>query len=226
MAYTLDVVLDPAADQLSELDPPLFRRQFSTSRFGSPGDLANDVRGAGFDHEVLDAPISGLAGPSATDEAVAYADEDMEAALLAAGAAPRGAAEQAKITVFWSPTSSGSHVPSAILIDAAEPLWRERSAPRLEVLGGQDDPGYTRVVPGTEPALGLRSMAGIGRFVRSTSGTRTLAFLEPATSGAEVLAIDLRLVRHASSLFSIAADTQPLFEHRLPTRPPWEVVDE
>lgn len=225
MAYTLDVVLDPEPGGGSDLDPPLFRRQFSTSRFAGPADLAADIQLRGLTNDALGSSLVGLDGPADPDGATVHTDEAIEAALLAADSTVRGPADEPRTQLLWAPDASGTFRPHAILVDAAEPVWRERAAPRVEVLGGQSDPSYQRVVPGTEPALGLRGVAGIDRFVRSPSGTRTIAFLHPPDPGAEALAVDLQLVRHPSTLFSIAAASSTVLAHTIPLIPPWEVVD-
>jgi hypothetical protein len=126
--------------------------------------------------------------------------------------------------VLWRPLN-GRHVPHAILLDAAESLWRFRDAPRLEVVPDQPDPAYQRVVPGQETALHLEATGRVTGFVRSPAGTRTLVLLDDAAWPAAGATVVLHLVRPASALYGIAERRATLTTLPLGGVAPWEDDD-
>jgi hypothetical protein len=97
-----------------------------------------------------------------------------------------------------------------ILIDASEPLWRTRSEPRLETVPNQNDPAFQRVVPQNVPALEILEQAGasIARFVRTRSGTRTLAIVATPSPPAAGATITLAARTVASALYGIAEQSR------------------
>jgi hypothetical protein len=223
MSYTLDIELDPPDPVPSPPQPatPLYRRQFATSKFANVAALIAELRARRVRHRALSAPIGGLPGGS---PAIAT-DQEIQDALVAAGEQALPAAEATGITVYWAPRAGGGFAPHAILIDAAEPLWRTRSEPRLETVPNQDDPAFKRVVPQRVPALEVVEQGGsaIARFVRSPGGTRTLAFIadtfSPPPGGAP---ITLAAQRHASALYNISARSDVIIALTLTARAPWE----
>ena len=223
MSYTLDIELDPPDPAPSPPQPvtPLYRRQFATSKFANVAMLIAELRARRVRHRALTAPIGGLPGGS---PAIAT-DQEIQDALVAAGEQALPAAEATGITVYWAPRAGGGFAPHAILIDAAEPLWRTRSEPRLETVPHQDDPAFKRVVPQRVPALEVVEQGGsaIARFVRSPGGTRTLAFIadtfSPPPGGAP---ITLAAQRHASALYNISARSDVIIALTLTAQAPWE----
>ena len=67
-----------------------------------------------------------------------------------------------------------------------------------------------------------RGQTRIRHFVRSTGGTRTLAFLQrsPVLTASETLTIEI--VRTSSALFGLAEQSAVLLELELSPTPPWE----
>jgi hypothetical protein len=226
MDYTLDVEMDPAPAPPPADEPrvPLFRRTFTTSRFASVAALVEDLQRRRIRHRALKAQISGLAG-------TVVADAVLQEALATAGEQALPAPETSGIVVYWA-RRPGATVFSlhAILIDAAEPLWRTRQEPTLETVPGQLDPAYKRIVPGEADALRLveQGSSAIARFVRSPGGTRTLAlvkdsFVVPAAGAT----ITIRAERPASTLYGLAADAVTVLALELGDAgaAPWETDD-
>lgn len=216
MAYTLDIETVPAPNLVpGKPIVPLFRRQFTTGRFISVAALVDEVKANPVRHTVISGPITGLPGPAAADVAI-------EQALSAAGLPVPGAPAAGGRTVLWRPVGSGHHVPHAVLIDASEPLWRLRDVPKQEPVDGSTDPSFQRIVPGEEPSLELRGTAPVTRFVRSPSGTRTLAFLDDAVWPAAGATVVIDAVRPASTLYGTAGQLVNISTLRLGGGAPWE----
>jgi hypothetical protein len=213
MSYSLDVETVPRPIR----DPddrrpyaPLYRRSFTTSRFRNAAALARDVLTTKLRHRYLPRAVALTPG--------VMSDQALEAALLAAGDEARPAADRAGVTLYWPAAG-----PRVLLVDAAEPLWRDRSEPRLEVVPGQDDPAYMQVLPSRVTALEIVDASVtpvVDFFVRSPAGTRTFVVLRPIASA---VTLRLELHRPASTLFAIAEETALLVELPIDAQPPWEV---
>lgn len=185
MDYNFDIELDPASPSPSPEASvlPLFRRSFSTSKFASIEALADDVRQNRIRFRWLSSQIDLL--PAAGHFAAA-ADKEIQDALFNAGDQALPASSQTGITIYWAKRPGGTAFkPHVIMIDAAEPLWRTRIEPELEVVPGQDDDAFKHIVARTTDAMELieQGTSHIARFVRSTSGTRTLAFVSDSFTG-------------------------------------------
>ncbi|MFC8350045.1 hypothetical protein [Streptomyces sp. NPDC057280] len=226
MDYTLDVELDPQppAPPATQASTPLFRRTFTTSRFASVAALADDLRGRRIRHRALTARIAGLP----TDAVAVASDEELQAALMAAGEQALPAPAEGGIVVYWAQRASKTRfTPHAILIDAAEPLWRTRQEPRLETVPDQLDPAYKRVVPTEVDALRLveQGSAAVASFVHSPGGARTLAVLADAAVGTSDTLVSIAAERPASTLFGLAQRTTTVLTLTLGPQAPWETDD-
>ncbi len=223
MAYTLDIEAQPVpAPPSGKPVVPLFRRHFRTGRFTTLGALVAELKARPLLHRVLTGPVTGLTpGAAATDLQI-------ETALAAAGLAPLGAPDRGSRVVLWRPHPSGHHVPHAVLLDADEPLWRFRDAPRQEVVPNQPnppDPAYMRIVPGREPSLQLTATGPVVGFVRSTSGTRTIVLLDDASWPAAGATVTIDAVRPASTLYGFAGESARVTTLPLEGRAPWDEED-
>jgi hypothetical protein len=136
--------------------------------------------------------------------------------------------ETTGFTILWR-EASGQYYPYAVLIDAAEPIWRIRQEPlKKAVVNEQNevlDPAFVVYEQQTVEHLKLRPASGqtrIRHFVRSTGGTRTLVFLQrnPLLTASETLTIEI--VRTSSALFGLAEQSAVLLELELSPTPPWE----
>jgi hypothetical protein len=218
MAYTLDIEAQPVpAQPAGKPVVPLFRRHFRTGRFPSLGALVSELRARDLEHRVLSGPITGLSAGVATDLQI-------EQALEAAGLAPLGPPDRGSRVVLWRP-SGNRHVPHAIVLDADEPLWRFRDAPRQETVPGQPDPAYQRIIPGREPSLRLTSTGPVTGFVRSPAGTRTVVLLGDANWPQNGATVTISAVRPASTLYGFEGETVVVTILPLEGRAPWEDDD-
>jgi hypothetical protein len=224
MAYTLDIVTDPAGPTPPAGQPvvPLYRTRFTTSKYASFEALANDLGGSKVSHRHLSAPLSGLTPPTGGGAASA-SDQDIESAFLAAGEQALPAPSENTITIYWL-QSGGNYVPYCLLLDCTEPLWRWRQEPAL-VPVDQNDPSFVIVQITPTAALTVEEIGGsnVGGYLYSTSGTRTIAFFAsgfaPAPGGTTVT---LSLHRSASQAFGLADATAMIIALPIAPNAPWE----
>jgi hypothetical protein len=227
MAYTLDIETVPPMPAPSDGRPvvPLFRRAFTTGRFLGLADLVEEMKQRALEHRPLTAAPTGLpTGPGVHT----VADLAIETALIGAGLDALPAPDRGGRIVLWRPTTAGSYVPHAVVLDAAEPLWRLRDEPKQEVVDPSTDPSFQRVVPGQNPSLLLEAVGAsrVRSFVHSPSGTRTIVLLDDATWPAGGATVQIDAVRPASALYGtveerVRVTTIPLDDHA-----PWEDGDE
>lgn len=235
MAYTFDIDLNPADGIASGASKvPLFRRAFRTSRFADLEDFADTINTMPVYSVALTNALSGLPSPgptegtSRTDIATAT-DIDIQNALTAAGMPPTKGAEKTGLWILW--TASGSSFrPYAILIDAAEPMWRLRTEPsKNKVLDGANneiDPQFQIWENGRTMGLELLEHSGtsiIDHFVRSAGGTRSLLMINPSAlspSGDTPLTIDIR--QPGSTIYDLTEKRETLITITLEQKAPWE----
>ncbi|MEZ6062524.1 MAG: hypothetical protein R3C19_19450 [Planctomycetaceae bacterium] len=233
MAYTLDIETDPSDPATGAATVPLFRRQFRTGRFASPAALVADLRERHIRHRALTGPILNLPSgtpltPGGTPVGTAT-DIELLNAMSAAGEEPMPAPSISGITIYWIPNATGTGFsPHAVLLDAAEPLWRTRFEPVLETVPLQappNDPAFQRVVLKDVPAMEVTASPAniVQRFVKSAGGTRTLCFLNPGLSVPDSgLPLRLSVHRPASLLFSLPNEVTTIVDLVLKSAAPWE----
>jgi hypothetical protein len=223
MAYTLDIEVDPPNPPVTDQPIlPLYRFHYTTSRFPNLTALVAQLRASLMLHRPLSAMLTGLPGGAV----VTATDLQIQEALRVAGEQALPAAALSGIRIYWAKRNGqDTYTPHAILIDAAEPLWRTRSEPRLETVPGQDDPAFQRIVAQKVEAMRIIEEGGatISKFVRSPGGTRTLAiFSDSFTPQGNGTTIKLIVQRLKSDLFGIPELKEALPVITLVPSPPWE----
>jgi hypothetical protein len=231
MAYNFEVELsDPYPINEGEAITPLYQRSFATSRYASLHELAAVIRSQRVRHR----PLNGSIPLPGDDGSVSVAtDLRIQYALQTAGEPALPAIEESRLTMYWHrPVGAEGFIPHAILIDAAEPLWRWRREPTLETVldaeGNVIDPAFQRLVNGSAPSLKIGEVPGnnlVTHIVRSASGTRTLVFLSDTTPE-EGKMLHLQLRRPANELYGLAQDAADLVALSLDFPAPWEEEDE
>lgn len=221
MGYTLDinrVPTDPdvSASGESEL---VFRRFFSTSRFPSLMDLADDLGKGAVAHRFLDKKLFPDFVPDSTPQVIR--DQDIQDAFTAAGEQALPAPDTNRIVIYWGDNGNGTWSPDVILIDSTEPLWRWRKEPGFEAPDPYNDPSFKIVTIAPVPALEVVATDGaaISGFLHSPGGTRTIIVLSPFGGG---MTVSLALHRPLSKIFDISevfATIKPLV---IGPEAPWE----
>jgi hypothetical protein len=225
MAYTLDIVTDPAPPPPADGSPqvPLYRTRFTTSKYPSLQALAADLGGATISHRHLSGPLATLTAPTGGASAPA-SDQDIEAAFLAAGEQALPAPSNSTITIYWIPGPGGAYVPYCLLMDCTEPLWRTRQEPAL-IPADPSDPSFTTVQITPTPSLEVAETGGanIAGYLFSTSGTRTIAFLVPGFAPPpEGTTVTLALHRPASTAFGLTDAVAKVVAVTIGPLAPWE----
>jgi hypothetical protein len=141
---TLPFLLDPLTDYVVDLEAldehgavavpppvpgavgerPLHRHDFTTSRYRSRHELAEDVRLALPESLLLDdaSALSALSDHTA--------DASFDRALHESGLEVRERPETPRITVFWDDAATAAAI--GVLIETPEPVWRTRLEPQPE----------------------------------------------------------------------------------------------
>jgi hypothetical protein len=225
MAYTLDIVTDPAAPAPADGQPqvPLYRTRFTTSKFPSLQALAAALGASSIAHRHLSGTLSTLTPPAGGHSAGA-SDQDIQSAFLAAGEQALPAPSDSSITIYWTPGSGGAYVPYCLLLDCTEPLWRTRQEPTL-VPVDPSDPSFTvvQIAPATALEVVETGGSNIAGYLYSTSGTRTIAFLVPGFAPpAAGTTVTLALHRPASAAFGVADAVATIVAVTIGPQAPWE----
>jgi hypothetical protein len=233
---TLTLPLEPMTNYILDIEPtprpappadkpayPLFRRQFSTSRYATMQALATDVFGRTPVHRAVQdaSALTALAALHPGSTAVAVSDVELEQVLRAIRWGDLARPADPRVTVLWA-TAPGvtSERAVAILLETPEPLWRWRDVPEHVT-----DPNGTRRWELRQQAsleVGDTGAAGTPtRLVHSTDGARTVVVLSPfviATGGR--VALELRRMHHPLFEGDVAVEREPLVTLKL-ARPPW-----
>lgn len=208
--YVFDVEAPSGA-----IEQPLYRQRIATSRYANCEAMANDLRRSYIADRRVPNPEALLA------LATLAPDESFDAALVDAGLGVEARPGIPRVTILWNDASPAT--PIAILLDTPEPLWRTRLEPE-PLRAGDGRVIAWELVP--KPWLEVEEMIAadgprVARFVRDSSGYRTLIVLEPNARGRTV---SLGLVRNTHPLIDPDAVDGPLpmLEVFL-ERAPWEV---
>ncbi|QMV00791.1 hypothetical protein GHV40_04495 [Devosia sp. D6-9] len=215
----IPIPLDPYTDYLMDVElvdidaPPdargpfVLRRSFSTGRYKDVGDLAGDLLGTRPEQRFakpgrIAALVAGFAGRQPQGG-------EFEDALAAAELPRRKPGDATRCTIFWEATAGGGPaVPSGIMIEAPEPLYRDWLLP-VEVTDPEPDP-ITRVE--LRPRRWLEivkpqgSEAFVGDIVADQDGRRVIAALLPAARD-QLVGLSLRRIALNESYLDGAAAT-------------------
>jgi hypothetical protein len=131
------------------------------------------------------------------------AGHELDQALVAAGLEPLPVPAFPRVVVFWQvPPAGGSPAPAAVLIDAPEPLFRQRPVPTEVSSDGMkryrlDPQPWLDVVP--DPA----TAALVDVVVPAPGGQRALVTLHAGARG-QRLVVNLRRTTYPGLLFDPA----------------------
>jgi hypothetical protein len=223
--YLLDIVrvTSPGAD--GDL---VYRRAFATSAFRTLADYARYCLGSHITHRAVP---TGLAAKVAVAFATrAPEGEELDNVLCGRadppyqGIEPLPVPEQPQIIVWWETVAGSPPQPSAVVIDATEPLWRSRERAKLVTLPKTNVQHWEL---SREPWIWPEDAAGpagpVARIVPAPGGQRAIVLLDPGARGKH---LQLNLHREAfrqAYLDGIMAlnDDEPLADVSL-LKAPWE----
>ena len=174
--------------------PFVLRRSFSTGRYRNVGDLAGDLLGTRPEQRFakegrIAALVAGFAGRQPEGR-------EFEDALAAAELPRRNAGDVARCTIFWeTPAGGGAAVPSGIMLESPEPLYRDWSLP-VEVTDPQPDP-ITRFEMRPRRWLEVVKSSGsealVGDIIADQDGRRVIVALLPAARD-QLVGLSLRRI--------------------------------
>lgn len=231
MPYTFDINLVPAEPVPDgEADKPLFRRSFVTSRYANLEALVDDLAQQPLRHKALRQSPSGLPSgiPGPEPSVHEMHDVELENILMNSGYIPDELPERSGFTLLWN-SSSGGFVPYALLVDAAEPVWRksviaqarEVKNAQLEVI----DPNFKIYENQPVDSMVMLKSAGesrISHFIRSSGGTRTLVMLKQTPIPAAGETVTVRIAQMEQTFFNLPRKEMDLIRITLYPEAPWE----
>ncbi len=226
---TLPIALEPSDEYILDLEAqhgayvarpaavdPLLRRHFSTSRYGSWRDLANEIAASPVtDRRVVNASVLGTL--VATDPTGALADDELERALRALRWGDLTRPAHARVSLLWSdpPAPGAGSTAVALFVESPESLWRSADVPALDPATGAYELGkatWLDVVSGPAP------FPTFSRLLRSLDGARILAILAPTLATQPAL-VSLRLRRTPLPIFEDGATAEQASLCDVPTVP-------
>ncbi|PEC65014.1 hypothetical protein [Bacillus toyonensis] len=230
---TLKMKLEPLTNYILDLEAhptfghssyPLFRRNFSTSRYENLMAFAADLNQTLVVHRRVAnaAPITGLAAKSLGTMTLQIHDQDFEDALREVRWGDLALPRKPRLTVIWQ-DGVGSMPPQPIgmLIETTESLWRWRDVPQ-EV---NDENGNYQYQLQPQPWLDVfeTPIDGpvVSRLVFSTGGCRTLIIFNSTARGG-TLSLSLRRYHHMLFEGNNSVETAALQVVSL-AKAPWEV---
>jgi large repetitive protein len=239
-AVTIPIPLDLYTDYLLDIEmldvsaadgspgTLVWRGSFSTGGYRTAGDFAGSFQITKVNHRGVHLEDCGKL--QAIGPAFAAADPQgaqFDAALTGAGLPAMPVPKVPGVTVFWDPASPAPQ-PAALLIDASEPMWRDRPIPTLIT----DPPPACaqRCELQPQPWLELVQQAGgdnvVDYIVPAPGGQRALVTLKPGCRGQRVT-LALRRCAHIEAYLDGPAATDQFYTvlDQSLTAAPWEEVD-
>jgi hypothetical protein len=216
--YLMDIVRRPTA---GGGDLVVFRRGFTTGRFRSLTEFADTFADVRVAHRGIDptgaAQLLGLAERPAGDA--------VDAAFAGAGLDRPVVPRLPKVQVLW--TTEATPQPVAVVVEAAEPLWRSHAVPTQVSTANPRDPSgmswrdvateYVRLE--RDPA----STASVGPHIVRAPGLQRAVVLLPA--GQRGTTLVLRLARDADPLAGGSSASTAVVATLGLAAAPWEDPD-
>ncbi len=187
----------------SNLEPPLFRRNFRTSKYKDIVEIADSFASSKIEYSVLENPDA--LKVTTTEDVTRISDDEMQQLLLNTGEEAPPPATSNIVKLLWKTSNVAASELVGILIDSEEPIWKWREEPKLTPVKSEDnDPKFQVLKLQQVPSLGLVEVGpndNICKFIVSHGGTRTLIILQGIIRD---LTICIR--QYHSSLFSKIKD--------------------
>ena len=239
-AVTIPIPLDPYTDYLLDIEmldaaaadgspgTMVWRGSFATGGYPTADAFARSFQATKVNHRGVHPDDIGKL--QAIGPMFAVADPQggqFDTALTGAGLPAMPVPKVPGVTVFWDPLSP-SPQPAALLIDASEPMWRDRPVPTLVTGPPRASAQAYEMQP--QPWLELVQPHGEGdnvvdHIVPAPGGQRALVTLKPGSRGQHVV---LALHRVASTQAYLnepdATGHYTVLDQRL-TAAPWEEAD-
>ena len=226
--YLLDIEMLDATAPDGSPGTLVWRGSFSTGGYPTAADFAGSFQASKVSHRGVHSEDMGklqAIGPAFASAAPQGAQFDT--ALSGAGLPAMPVPKIPGVTVFWDPLSPVPQ-PAALLIDASEPMWRERPIPILITDPAPASAQRYELRP--QPWLELVQQAGgdnvVDYIVPAPGGQRALVTLKPGCRGQRVT-LALRRVAYTEAYLDGPAATDQFYTvlDQVLTAAPWEEVD-
>ncbi|HKQ04762.1 MAG TPA: hypothetical protein VJ464_06490 [Blastocatellia bacterium] len=224
--YVLDIEMVAKNAPDDATGPVVWRRRFSTGAFRTLEAFATSFFTARVVHRAIEA--GAMADIKSRFAAKTPAGSELDQAFIDHHVEPLEVPDQPRLVVFWE-TAGGDPQPTALIIDASEPLWRSRMLPR------PTDPtpdGQKRYVMASVPWLEVRQQAGgddvlDGSIIPGPGNQRALIILKPGSRGKHAKFALRRIPQPEPYLDGPgAADTFVTIADFKLTRAPWEETED
>jgi hypothetical protein len=225
--YLIDIEMVDKGAPDGTIGTVVWRGSFSTGGFQSESDFANAFQISKVNHRGEHADDIGklqAIGPVFASRDPQGAEFD--SALTRAGLDSLPVPKVPGFTVFWEPASPPQ--PVAILVDASEPMWRNRPIPTEITAPGPAAAQWYNLSP--QPWLELAQQAGgddlVDHIVMAPGGQRALVTLKANSRGKHIL-LALERVAHTEPYLDGPGALNQFFTilNVNLTAAPWEEVD-
>lgn len=236
--FTVPIPLDPYTDYVIDIEAVaigapkttvgerVLRRQFSTGAFATFEDFAATFQGISTEHRF--AAPGAMAGIAATPTFAARDPQgaEFDKAMIDAGFEPMPLPKSPRLVVFWEQANpAATPQPVAVLIDASEPIRRDRVLP-LEVVSA-DTPPTKRWKMVAQPWLQLADAGGgsaaVTRTIWAPGNQRALVMLAAGARGKRLrLALVRKAFKEAFLDGAAATDTSFVVVDEILGHAPWE----
>lgn len=184
--YILDVVMVNTGAPPSEAGESVYRRHFSTGAYGTFQEFGASLQAVQPSARAV-APGSMAAIRTFFGGRMPQGPE-LDEQLRAHGLEAMPAPDRPRVVVFWEQAGAAPPQPTAVLVDAAEPLWRSRLYPQKEVDNTSPIPSERWVLhpqewlqlvqtPGSDVAIAPDAL------IRAPGWQRALVVLPPNSRG-------------------------------------------
>jgi hypothetical protein len=209
--YLIDIEMIDAGAEDGTPGTRVWRGSFSTGGFATAADFARSFQVNKVNHRGVHTDDLGklqAIGPSFVSRAPQ--GDELDAALTTAGLPALPVPKQPGVTVFWDPDAPVPQ-PAALLVDASEPMWRDRPIPTQVT-----DPGPSaskRYELRSQPWLELAQGGGddiVDFIVPAPGGQRALVTLKPGSRGKRIV-LALKRVAHTEPYLDGSGATDQLY---------------
>ena len=227
----IDLPLDPYTNYILDIESvedetgtSVYRRHFSTGAYENFESFARSLQAVKVSHRAV--PSGSMAAIrdffGSRDPLGAEFDQQWREQGLEVMPVP----DKARIVVLWEQTGDQLPQPTAVLIDASEPMWRSRPYP-VEIIDDSGPRPTQRWVLEPRSWLTLNESPDsdpvLAQLIQVPGAQRALAILRPDSRG-QLLTLDLTALGFDESYLNIPEQRETVVTIRF-NNAPWEEVE-
>ena len=219
--YILDV---ESVEDESESSRLVYRRHFSTGAYENFEAFARSLQAVKVSHRAVPPGSMGAVRDFFSSREALGAEFDQQ--WREQGLEVMPVPDKARIVVMWEQAGNQPPQPTAVLIDASEPMWRSRPYP-IEITDDSGPRSTQRWILEPKPWLTLdessESDPVLEQLIQVPGAQRALAILRPNSRG-QLLALDLAALGFEESYLNSPEQRETVVTIRF-NNAPWEEVD-